>query len=103
MAVADNGFEIFPIGFTEAVRPWIGSKNLALFFILGSDPGERRDSRIGEAPVSDALRLFEGFDQADRRPGIFVDDLLFHHGHMHDREDAGLLKIFALYGFIVGE
>ena len=96
MAITNDGFEVLSIAFAQPVDPGIGPKDFSLFFKSGPDPGEGSYSRIGDPPVGDGLGLIESFHQADRRPGVFVDDLLLDGCGVHDRKYSRALVIVYL-------
>src|SRR5215831_1303919 len=103
MTITNNGPEVFFICLAETKNPRIGSQKLSLLIPLVRKPSERDNSRVDHPLITDLLGLLESLDQTNRCPGIFVDDLLLDYRHMHDGEDAGLLKVFTLDLFVVGK
>src|SRR5215510_9986597 len=103
MTITNNGPEVFFICLAETKNPRIGPQKLSLLIPLVRKPSERDNSRVDHPLITDLLGLLKSLRQAHRDPGIFVDDLLLDHRHMHDGEDARLLKVFTLGLFVVGK
>src|SRR5207244_9663357 len=53
MAIANNGLEIFSVGFAQAVRPRIWPESFLLFVPRVCPPGEGYSSRLSHAPIGD--------------------------------------------------
>src|SRR5215475_3621482 len=103
MTIPNNSAEVFFVRLAETKNPGIGSQKFSLLIPLVRKPSKRDNSRVDHPLIADLLGLLKGLRQAHRNPGIFVDDLLLDHRHMHDGEDARLLKVFALDLFVVGK
>src|SRR5215813_5744911 len=103
MTIPNNSAEVFFVRLAETKNPGIGSQKFSLLIPLVRKPCKRDNSRVDHPLITDLLGLLESLDQTNRCPGMFVDDFLLDHRHMHDGEDAGLLKVFTLDLFVVGK
>src|SRR5262245_7868598 len=103
MTIPTDGAELFLVRLAETKNPGIGSQKLSLLIPLVRKPSKRDNSRVDHPLITDLLGLLESLDQTNRCPGIFVNDLLLDYRHMHDGEDARLLKVFTLDLFVVGK
>src|SRR5262249_21128482 len=103
MTIPNNSAEVFFVRLAETKNPRIESQKLSLLIPLVRKPSKRDNSRVDHPLIANLLGLLKSLRQAHRDPGIFVDDLLLDYRHMHDGEDAGLLKVFTLDLFVVGK
>src|SRR5262245_53209409 len=103
MTIPNDSAEIFFVRLAETKNPGIGSQKFSFLIPLVRKPSKRDNSRVDHPLITDLLGLLESLDQTNRCPGIFVNDLLLDYRHMHDGEDARLLKVFTLDLFVVGK
>src|SRR5262245_4011118 len=103
MTIPNNSAEVFFVRLAETKNPRIGSQKLTLLIPLVRKPSKRDNSRVDHPLIANLLGLLKSLRQGHRGPGIFIDDLLLDHRHMHNREDPRLLKVFTLDLFVVGK